>query len=106
MKRKAKRIVQQPPKLSQLTRKTGPHFSDGLGTSVPPEFLLVQIYFDQQGLAECAEAFFREKEMSGWKTRFGKPIRNWKECANEWIYDRRLMLRQEMKRSPFYCENL
>jgi hypothetical protein len=105
MKRKARRIVQQPIKLREKILKRSDHFDDGLGTSVPPEFEVVHVYFDQKGQVEFAHKFFEEQEMVQWKTQSGQIIRNWKEYAAEWIYNRRQDMKRRFRQSPFFNES-
>lgn len=48
---------------------------------------MVEIYFIQKGaLPTNAMEFFRIHEENCWTTFRGKPIRNWKAWANEWIW--------------------
>ncbi|MEJ7693492.1 hypothetical protein [Daejeonella sp.] len=62
--------------------------SGGFGVDVPPVSAHVKIYFLQKGLTEPeAEAFFIAFNAVDWKTGSGKPIRNWKVLASDWIFD-------------------
>ncbi|MGE8426269.1 MAG: hypothetical protein ACN6O7_00265 [Sphingobacterium sp.] len=58
----------------------------GYGNEVPPQFKFVEMYFLAAGkLKSDAEAFYWFYEQRNWQYR-GKPIRNWKELAWNWIY--------------------
>jgi hypothetical protein len=50
MKRKAKRIASLPAKPARKGIKMSVQNDDGFGTSMPPPFALVKIYFDQKGI--------------------------------------------------------
>ena len=66
----------------------------GFGYTLPPEPEFLQLYFDEQELPAEAERFYRHYENLDWKTVTGKPIRNWKVLAADWIFNHR----QEQKR--------
>ena len=104
MKRKAKRIV---PKDTQPKNRIAIalHNDDGLGTSMPPSFASIEIYFDQKGLVEIADDFFTEHELREWKSATGHSIINWKVCAADWIYDYRQAMKMRFRKSPFYSES-
>jgi len=60
----------------------------GLGNEVPPAKEHVRIFFDQAGFTETeAEKFFQHHESAGWQGRKGRPIRNWKTKAQEWLWE-------------------
>jgi hypothetical protein len=60
-----------------------------------PNFGIVWIYFSQKGKAEeDAKAFFAHYKKTKWKSKRGKPVRNWKAAANNWIWEHR-------KKAPF-----
>ncbi|SFU14169.1 hypothetical protein SAMN04489724_4326 [Algoriphagus locisalis] len=60
----------------------------GYGTEVPPLLDHVKIVFDQQELGEKeAVEFFDHFEESGWKTKTGVSIKNWKQVADQWIWN-------------------
>ncbi|MBS1530359.1 MAG: hypothetical protein JSU01_08630 [Bacteroidetes bacterium] len=59
----------------------------GFGKEMPPEKGHVTIYFIQKGLTEKeADFFFGQQKLTDWKTKRGRPIRNWKAVAAEWIW--------------------
>lgn len=95
MKRRAKRIAfalrKELGSSSSVTRNE----QQGYGTEIPPHPSFVAIYFDQQQMPEEAERFIKHYEKLDWETVTGKPIRNWKVLAADWIFDRR----QEQKRA-------
>ncbi len=60
----------------------------GYGTEVPPLLDHVKIIFDQQDLQEKdAIEFFDHFEERGWQTKTGVSIKNWKQVADQWIWD-------------------
>jgi hypothetical protein len=104
MKRKAKRSVQPPSKSQHVSLKINGQNLDGFGASMPPDRFVVHIYFNQKGLAEYTNDFLAEHELLQWKTRTGKPIRNWKVCAADWIFDHRQRMKRISRLSVFYSE--
>lgn len=95
MKRRAKRIAFASRKTSKNNSAVKINKPLGYGTEVPPHPEFVAIYFDQQQMPEEGERFYRHYEKLNWETVTGKPIRNWKVLAADWIFDRR----QEQKRA-------
>ena len=90
--RKAKRITTEVPIFQQ----------SGFGYQVPPDFTLVLIYFNQKGHSQNALKFFMDFEGRCWKSVTGKPIRNWKVAATDWIFDLEQFAKlQERKRDNF-----
>ncbi|MGN6398297.1 MAG: hypothetical protein ACTHMI_22180 [Mucilaginibacter sp.] len=79
-KRKAKRLPVE-------RRKPEPITQNGFGTEMPPQQRLVDIYFDQKGLAVQAAIFYAHYEKAHWRSPKGTPYRNWKSLAGEWIYN-------------------
>ncbi|HXS36941.1 MAG TPA: hypothetical protein VN721_09580 [Flavipsychrobacter sp.] len=60
----------------------------GFGNEMPPERAHLSIYFIQKGLSEKeADFFYQQQESNSWKTKRGKPIRNWKAVAADWIWE-------------------
>jgi hypothetical protein len=60
----------------------------GFGREVPPTFYFVGIYFNQRECSsEQAEVFFRFYSVNRWKTHDGRKIANWKNVANNWIWN-------------------
>jgi len=76
-KRKARRKIVVVPVFQQ----------SGFGYQVPPEFSLVLIYFNQKGHSQNALRFYKDLEKRDWKSITGRPIRNWKVAATDWIFD-------------------
>jgi hypothetical protein len=83
LKRKAKRVREN------LLRKTSAAriSQKGLGTEVPPQKKLVEIYFDQKGFTAQAGVFYDFYEQADWCSPKGTPYRNWKSLASDWIFD-------------------
>ncbi|MES2375423.1 MAG: hypothetical protein V4553_02530 [Bacteroidota bacterium] len=79
-KRKAKRR-------SAESRKTESILQKGFGTEMPPQKILVDIYFDQKGLPAQAATFYIHYEKADWCSPKGTPYRNWKLLAGEWIFN-------------------
>jgi hypothetical protein len=105
MKRKAKRIASLPAKPARKGIKMSVQNDDGFGTSMPPPFALVKIYFDQRGMDKSVCEFYDEHELRQWKNQTGQPIINWKVCAAEWIYNYRQEMKRKFRQSPFYSES-
>ena len=105
MKRKAKRIIPSVPKSPKNNLKIAIRNDNGLGTSMPPSFTSIEIYFDQKGLLDVAMHFFEEHELRAWKSPTGYPVINWKVCAAEWIYNYQQELKRNFRISPFYSES-
>jgi hypothetical protein len=79
-KRKAKRVPVERRKPEHILQK-------GLGTEMPPQKILVDIYFDQKGLAVQAGAFYSHYDKADWRSPKGTPYRNWKLLAGDWIFN-------------------
>lgn len=78
----------------------------GMGYNVPPLINHVAIYFLQQNQALAdAETFYQHYEKMEWRTINGRPQKNWKVLAKDWIYHTvqniKLLERQEGKRIAF-----
>jgi hypothetical protein len=101
MKRKAKRI--RPVKLRGLEKASTNSRSkqNGFGYEMPRDEDLVQIYFDQKGLGNLAELFYRDYQTRAWETKTGKKIRNWKVLAADWIFEYRQAAKLALRRSRF-----
>jgi hypothetical protein len=60
----------------------------GLGREIPPLLDHVFIFFDQAGFEmEEARKFYDHYAATGWKGIKGRPLRNWKTKAQEWIWE-------------------
>lgn len=78
-----------------MTRRKNNH-KRGLGRSVPPLFEHVEIYFMEKGCSsQDALAFFGYYEGRHWKGDKGRPVKNWKTLACDWIW---LMKMNQYKR--------
>jgi hypothetical protein len=78
VKRKAKRNIQMPKPAKN---------KQGFGYEMPPDKTLVQIYFDQKGLAELTGSFYKHYDDDYWQSPNGTPYRNWKVLATDWIFN-------------------
>lgn len=87
MKRKARRI--DPTKQTRRSKKPiiPIQVAESFGFNIPPETVDILIYFEQKDAGEAAKDFVDNQEKSGWKTKTGKPIRNWKVHASDWIFN-------------------
>jgi len=107
IKRRAKRRVIQKKELNIVFDDILADTSNqGMGYQIPPLIGHVAIYFYQQGMAlPDAQNFFQDQENMEWKTVTGRPQKNWKVLAKDWIYNAvqqtKLLERQEAKRIAF-----
>jgi len=62
--------------------------SCNFGRIVPPRLDEIKNFFSERAvpIAE-AEVFFYYYQAMGWHTETGMPIHNWKEAADEWLYN-------------------
>jgi hypothetical protein len=107
LKRRARRrIIKQ----SELTAVNNDILADknnlGMGYQIPPLIGHVAIYFNQHSMdLPEAKNFFQHYENMEWKTVTGRPQKNWKVLAKDWIYNRiqqaKLLERREAKRAAF-----
>ncbi len=80
--------------------------NQGMGHQLPPLIGHVAIYFYQLSMTlPDAQNFFQHYEKMEWKTVTGRPLKNWKVLAKDWIYNTiqqaKLLERQEAKRVAF-----
>ena len=80
--------------------------NQGMGHQIPPLIGHVAIYFCQQSMPlPDAQRFFQHHENMNWKTVTGRPQKNWKVLAKDWIYNvvqqAKLLERKEAKREAF-----
>jgi len=107
IKRRAKRRVIQQQKLNTVFDDILADVTNqGMGHQIPPLIGHVAIYFCQQSMAlPDAQSFFQHHEKMNWKTVTGRPQKNWKVLAKDWIYNTiqhtKLLERQEAKRKAF-----
>jgi hypothetical protein len=101
MKRKARRIDPAKQKRSCKAPEILPEIIDSFGFNIPPSEVDVIIYFEQKDVNEAAQDFIYEQEKSGWKTRSGKPIRNWKVLASDWIFNYKQQRKFSIRTSKF-----
>ena len=94
LQRKAKRFgLKVKGKVAKLLPST-----KGFGYEMPPERMVVDIYFDQKGVPEQAGLFFDHYEQTNWTSPKGTPYRNWKLLAGDWIYNYQQDLKLEKRR--------
>lgn len=107
LKRRAKRRVNQQQESNLVFDDIlADTTNQGMGHQIPPLIGHVAIYFYQQSMAlPDAHKFFQHHENLEWKTVTGKPQKNWKVLAKDWIYNAvqraKLLERQEAKRIAF-----
>ena len=101
MKRKARRIDPTKQNRSLKVPKTRTQVTESFGFNIPPETLHILIYFEQKDAGEAARDFIDEQEKSGWKTKTGKPIRNWKVLASDWIFNYKQERKFSLRTSRF-----
>ncbi len=97
-KRKAKRVPVE--RRSIPVRDVMP--PNGFGKEMPPQKALVEIYFDQKGLAAEANSFYDFYHRANWCSAKGTPYRNWKLLATDWIFN----FEQEIKLRKRQRENM
>jgi len=91
MKRKARRINLKPG------HRPKPSTQNGFGFEMPPEPVLVEIYFDQKGYTTEAVAFYSFYDAADWRSPRGTPYRNWKILATDWIFNHTQELKLEKR---------
>lgn len=101
MKRKARRIDPTKQKRRSKASENIGQFSESFGFNIPPDPVDVLIYFEQKDASEVAQDFVDEQEKSGWKTKTGKPIRNWKVHASDWIFNYKQERKFSIRTSKF-----
>ncbi|WP_226333021.1 hypothetical protein [Echinicola marina] len=58
------------------------------GHIVPPQLEEIKTFFSEMAVPVAeAEVFFYYYQSMGWHAESGMPIRNWKEAAEEWLYN-------------------
>jgi hypothetical protein len=106
-KRRAKRrVVNRLELVTGFDDNLAESTNQGMGHQIPPHIGHVAIYFYQQSMAmPDAQSFFHYYEEMEWKTITGKPQKNWKVLAKDWIFNAiqqtKLLERQEAKRMAF-----
>jgi hypothetical protein len=100
-RRKAKRI----PAERRPVSKAEPICQKGFGTEMPPQKMLVDIYFDQKGFTDQAELFYNFFEKAQWSSPKGTPYRNWKLLATDWIFDYQQSLKLRKRQWENACSN-
>lgn len=92
-KRKAKRFKEkiraQAAKLLPATK--------GFGYEMPPEKIVVDIYFDQKGFPNQARLFYNFYDQASWSSPKGTPYRNWKLLASDWLFNYQQELKLEKR---------
>jgi hypothetical protein len=79
IKRKAKRISRPIHKL------TKPITQQGFGHEMPPCRALVNIYFEQKGMLDEGDIFYKFYDKAKWRSPKGTAYGNWKVLAARWI---------------------
>ena len=52
----------------------------------PPSLQETQRYFTEKGAStQAAELFFKYYQKKKWRARKGRPLRNWKAAAYQWM---------------------
>jgi len=94
-KRKAKRFMPRPEKEKKPVRSS----QQGFGREMPPDYILVEIYFDQKEAPLQAAPFFRWYESINWTGPRGASYKNWKVLASDWIfnYQQQIKLQKRLK---------
>jgi|GEM_PF-868310 len=105
-RRVKRRVVQQQKLTADYDDNLADSTNQGMGHQIPPHIGHVAIYFSQQSMAlPDAQSFFQYYEKMQWKTVTGKPQKNWKVLAKDWIFNAiqqtKLLERQEAKRIAF-----
>ena len=101
MKRKARRIDQTKQKRRSKAFEIPIEVTESFGFTIPPAIVDVLIYFEQKDAVEATQGFIEEQEKSGWKTKSGKPIRNWKVVAGDWIFNYKQERKFSLRTSRF-----
>lgn len=101
MKRKARQIDPSKQNGRSKVPENSISVTDAFGFNVPPALVDVFIYFEQKDAGEVAQKFVDEQEKSGWKTRSGKSIRNWKVLASDWIFNYKQEIKFSLRTSKF-----
>ena len=92
-KRKAKRFKE---KIRSQAAKLLPQ-TKGFGYEMPPEKLVIEIYFDQKGFPDQARLFFNHYNQASWCSPKGTPYRNWKLLASDWLFNYQQELKLEKR---------
>jgi hypothetical protein len=106
-KRKAKRrVIAVNDVINIYDDKMTDSKNQGMGHNVPPLINHVAIYFLQQNLAlPDAKKFYQHHDKLQWTTITGRPQKNWKVLAKDWIYNTiqntKLLERQAAKHIAF-----
>ena len=93
LKRKAKRLK---AKIGTQAAKLFPS-TKGFGYEMPPEKLVIEIYFDQKGFSDQARLFFDYYDQANWSSPKGTPYRNWKLLASDWLFNYQQELKLEKR---------
>ncbi|UCS92247.1 hypothetical protein KZP23_16255 [Echinicola marina] len=58
------------------------------GHILPPQLDEIKTFFSEMAVPVAeAEVFYYYYQSTGWHTEGGIPIHNWKEAAQEWLYN-------------------
>lgn len=83
LKRKAKRFK----KKMRVQAESLLPSTKGFGYEMPPEKIVVEIYFDQKGFPDQGHLFFDHYRQVNWSSPKGTPYRNWKLLASDWLFN-------------------
>jgi hypothetical protein len=105
-RRVKRRVIQRQKSIADYDDNLADSTIQGMGYQIPPDIGHVAIYFYQQSMTILdVQNFFRHHERMEWKTVTGKPQKNWKVLAKDWIFNAiqqtKLLERQEAKRIAF-----
>ncbi|SCW37944.1 hypothetical protein [Mucilaginibacter sp. NFR10] len=105
-RRVKRRIIEKQKSVEVFDDILAENTNQGMGHQIPPLVGYVIIYFCQQNMAVGdAQSFFQHYENLDWKTVTGRPQKNWKVLAKDWIYNAvqqtKFLERQEAKRVAF-----
>ncbi|GGF42438.1 hypothetical protein [Echinicola rosea] len=60
----------------------------GFGHVVPPKLEDIKSFFSEFAIPVAeAEVFYYYYQSLGWHTENGMPVHNWKEAAQDWLYN-------------------
>jgi hypothetical protein len=107
LKRRAKRrLVRQQEVITFDDDKLTCSNDQGMGYHVPPMIEHVAIYFLQLNMALTdVQEFYQHYENRHWKTITGRPQRNWKVLATDWIYNG-MGSKGTVSSTPVFCRSL
>lgn len=106
MKRKARRINTSKLKNGPETVDDADVFHRSNGFNIPPDDMIVKIYFDQKDVGHIADDFIKTYKKNNWKTASGKKISNWKVLASDWIFNYQQSKKFALRTSKFCTQSI